>query len=61
MLVSVELGADIWRGFVHPAMQPPISATHPTPQCKTTGALAMELRPEEDHASRYRGRRFRLG
>src|SRR5215212_158451 len=29
MLVSMKLGADFSRGCAHPAMQPPISATHP--------------------------------
>jgi hypothetical protein len=29
MLVFVELGADFSRGCARPAMQPPISATHP--------------------------------
>src|SRR5215203_6299832 len=27
-----EMAADFSRGCAHPAMQPPISATHPTPQ-----------------------------
>src|SRR5829696_4029036 len=32
MLVTVKLGADFSRGCAHPAMQPPISATHPPPR-----------------------------
>jgi hypothetical protein len=31
MLVSTRLGADFSIGCAHPAMQPPISATHPHP------------------------------
>ena len=61
MLVSLKLDADFSRGYAHPAMQLPISATHPTPHHERTGALAMGLRPEEDHKVSYRERRFSLG
>jgi len=60
MFISGKLSMDISRGCALPAMQPPISATHPIPQHKRTGALAMGLRPEEDHAPLYRERRSSL-
>jgi hypothetical protein len=61
MLVSTKPDADFSRGYAHLAMQPPFSATHPTSQHKRTGALAIGLRPEVDHALGYRERRFSLG
>jgi hypothetical protein len=61
MLVSVELDADFSAGCAHPAMRPPIPATHPHPQCNETGALAMGLRPDADHVLLCRGRCFSLG
>jgi hypothetical protein len=61
MLVSVKPGADFSRECANSAMQPPIPATHPHLQRNETGALAMGLRPEEDHVLLYRGRRFSLG
>ena len=48
MLAFLKLVADFSRGCAHPAMQPPIPTTHPTPQRERTGALPMGLRPEED-------------
>jgi hypothetical protein len=50
MLAFLKSAADFSRGCAHLAMQPPISATHPThAQRKRAGAPAMGLRPEEDH------------
>jgi hypothetical protein len=53
MLALPKLSADFSMGCVHPAMQPPIPATHPThAQRKRAGALAMGHRPEVDHLPR---------
>src|SRR5688572_5369894 len=42
-------GRGFSRGCAHPAMQPPIFATHPHHQRKRTGAPLAGLQPEEDH------------
>jgi hypothetical protein len=37
MLASLKLGADFSRWCAHPAMRPPIPATHPRPSiCEST-------------------------
>jgi hypothetical protein len=47
--IPKKLVADFSRWCANPAMQPPIPTTHPDPQRKGTGALAMGLRLEVDH------------
>ena len=57
---------ESWAGFFERVCT--LSATTanlrdppPSPQNERTGALAVGLRPEVDHASRCRGGRFSLG
>jgi hypothetical protein len=61
MLAFLKTAADFSRGYALPAMQPPIPATHPRPATQRTRAPLPGLRAEEDHAPRYRERRFSLG
>jgi hypothetical protein len=61
MLAFLKLVADFSSGCAHPAMRPPIPATHPYPVTRKTGAPLPGLRPEEGHTPLYRGRPFSLG
>ena len=61
MLVSTQLGPDFSKGVHTQLCNRPFLRPTPTPQHESTGALPIGLRPEGDHAPRYRERRFSLG
>ena len=56
-----EIGSGFFAGVCAPSNATANSYDHPTPQHERTGALAVGLRPDVDHASPYRWRRFSLG
>jgi hypothetical protein len=51
MLVSVKPMADFSRGCAHPAMRPPISATHPTTQNNWSPGIGTPARLRHPHSS----------
>jgi hypothetical protein len=65
MLAFLKTGADFWRGYAHPAMQPPIPAPHPLPRntkepeahCQDSGSKRITSRATVDGALAWgRGR-----
>ena len=56
-----ENGGGFFEGVCPPSNQAANSYDPPHPQHKRTGAPLPGLRPEEDHAPLYSGRRFSLG
>jgi hypothetical protein len=60
MLVSLKLDADFSRGVHTQQGNRHFPRPTPTPQHERTGVPMAGLRPQEDHAPRYRGRRFSL-
>ena len=56
-----EARARFFEGVCTPSNATAIFRDPPPPNHGRTGALAVGLRPDVDHALRYRGRRFSLG
>jgi hypothetical protein len=56
-----ENGGGFFEGACTPSNATAIFRDPPLPRNAKTGALTIRLRPEVDHAPRYRERRFSLG